>query len=66
MSNAIQCVSCGRFIAYKEMVEGGGAEFYFEPDNHFSQERCEWTCKKCALKEKAEQPTQEQRSEHVK
>ena len=47
----IKCVSCGRFISYA-MACGGGARFYFEPDNHFGPERSEWTCKQCVEKEK--------------
>lgn len=46
-----KCVSCGRFLSFKEMERGGGAYFYFEPDSHKGREVCEWTCAKCAAAE---------------
>lgn len=48
----INCISCGKFIAYSQLVEGGGASHYFEPDNEFGRERSEWTCKACVEKQK--------------
>lgn len=48
-----KCVSCGRFVPFSQMG-GGGAEFYFEPDNHFGPERSEWTCARCVEKERRE------------
>lgn len=50
--NAVKCIDCGKFIPNEQLGEGGGAKFYFEPDNHFGPERSEWTCKACVEKER--------------
>lgn len=42
-----KCESCGRFISYAEMAEGGGAKVDVTPDSHFGPERIEWTCPAC-------------------
>jgi hypothetical protein len=47
----VKCASCGRFISYCEMEDGGGAKFYFEPASHFGPEITEWNCKECVAKE---------------
>jgi hypothetical protein len=33
-------------------MDSGEAEYYHEPSSHFGKEINEWTCKKCAKKEK--------------
>jgi hypothetical protein len=48
-----KCVSCGKFIPYSQMGEGGGAVFYFEPDSHKGPEVSEWTCVECVRKQAA-------------
>lgn len=53
-----KCVACGKFIPYSQMESGGGAEFYFIPDNHFGPERSEWTCAECVKRD--EMQTREQ------
>jgi hypothetical protein len=47
----VKCVDCGRFIAFSEMSEDGGARFYFEPDSHKGPEISEWTCARCTASE---------------
>ena len=49
---AIKCVSCGCFIPFGEMVEGGGARHEFEPLSEFGPERSEWVCARCVKKER--------------
>jgi hypothetical protein len=44
----MKCAHCGRFIANKQMIRGGGARCEYEPDSHFGPERIEWLCAKCA------------------
>lgn len=46
----VKCIGCGRFVGLPEM-ENQTAKFYFEPDNHYGPERCEWTCARCAAQE---------------
>jgi hypothetical protein len=47
---ACKCCSCGRFIGYDEMGEGGTASFYFEPDSDRGREISEWTCGACVAR----------------
>jgi len=46
-----KCVSCGRFVSYKEMDKG--ASFHFIPDNEFGPEESEWTCTRCVKEDGA-------------
>lgn len=45
--SAIPCTCCGKFMAYAEMDDGGGATFHFEPLSEFGPEVSEWTCRRC-------------------
>lgn len=49
---SIKCASCGKFIPYKEMKDGGGAKYFYEPDSEYGHEISEWTCKACTDKGK--------------
>jgi hypothetical protein len=41
---AIKCDSCGKFMSYKECLEG---HFEFIPLNEFGPEESTWTHRKC-------------------
>lgn len=51
----VRCVECGQFISLQSAIDGT-AHHEFEPDNHFGPERSEWTCKRCAAKERSKVP----------
>jgi hypothetical protein len=53
-----KCDTCGRFIAYREMEQGGGASWKFVPDSHVSYEESAWRCKACTEKDGAPIPRQ--------
>lgn len=48
-----KCVCCGRFVAWRELEDGGGASADFIPDNYFGPETFAVRCKRCTEKEGA-------------
>lgn len=50
-NNLIKCDFCGRFIAHKELEEGGRARLDFTPDTEFTCEYSGWICPRCAKNE---------------
>jgi rubredoxin len=47
----IRCVSCGRFVPYKD-ISLGFCKHEHTPDTPFSNEDDSWYCRKCTEKEK--------------
>ena len=48
--NDIKCDSCGKFVAYTELNENGGASNDFIPDSEYTTEEVRFRCKKCTEK----------------